>query len=127
MRRVASHYVYWNGLFRMHYVELDDEGCLAGVYPLEGEIAGTEFYDGVLFPVVDAGEEFHADETKVPCRGNKSFMPMELGFDACRELGFPPAAVIGESACLLLLGGIPLATAKFGADDSRGNGYVQRL
>ena len=75
MRRVASHYVYWNGLFRMHYVELDDEGCLAGVYPLEGEIAGTEFYDGVLFPVVDAGEEFHADKTKVPCRGNKSSMP----------------------------------------------------
>ena len=83
MRRVASHYVYWNGLFRMHYVELDDEGCLAGVYPLEGEIAGTEFYDGVLFPVVDAGEEFHADETKVhadgtkiSCRWNSDSMPV---------------------------------------------------
>lgn len=127
MRRVASHYVYWNGLFRMHYVELDDEGCLAGVYPLDCEIAGTEFYDGILFPVVEVGKGFHVGEIKVPCLWNKNFMLMEPDFDACRELGLPQAAAIGETACLLLLGGIPLATAKFGADDSRSDGYIQRL
>lgn len=126
MRRVASHYIYWNGFLRMHYVELDNDGCLVGVYPLEGEIAGTEFYDGILFPVVEVGGEFHACGTKVPCLWNKSFMQMEPGFDACRELGLPQAAGIGEPACLFLLS-IPLTTAKFGADDSRSDGYIQRL
>ena len=48
MRRIASHYIYWRQFYRMHYVELDDSGILTGVFPLEGEIAGTEFYDGIL-------------------------------------------------------------------------------
>lgn len=32
----------------MHYIELDDNGVFHGVYPLNEEIAGTAFYDGVL-------------------------------------------------------------------------------
>ena len=32
----------------MHYIELDDNGAFHGVYPLNEEIAGTAFYDGVL-------------------------------------------------------------------------------
>jgi hypothetical protein len=39
----------------MHYVELDDAGCLVGVFPLEGEQAGTEFYDGIMLLVVAEG------------------------------------------------------------------------
>ena len=58
MRRIASHYIYWRQFYRMHYVELDDSGILTGVFPLEGEIAGTEFYDGILIlvpiPALDA-------------------------------------------------------------------------
>ena len=44
MRRIASHYIYWRQFYRLHYVELNDNGVLAGIFPLEGEIAGTEFY-----------------------------------------------------------------------------------
>ena len=36
----------------MHYIELDDNGAFHGVYPLNEEIAGTAFYDGVLVPVL---------------------------------------------------------------------------
>ena len=86
MRRIASHYIYWRQFYRLHYVELNDNGVLAGIFPLEGEIAGTEFYDG-----------------------------------------FTGIAEAGSPVCVLLLGGIPLATAKFGADDSRSDGYIQRL
>lgn len=50
MRRIASHYVYWRRLYKMHYIELDDDGRFQGVYPLEQEIAETEFYDGILIP-----------------------------------------------------------------------------
>ena len=35
----------------MHYIELDDNGAFHGVYPLNEEIAGTAFYDGVLEPL----------------------------------------------------------------------------
>ena len=52
MRRIASHYVYWKQLLRMHYVELDEKENLVGVFPLNGEIAGTEFYDGILVPAL---------------------------------------------------------------------------
>ncbi|RHO67795.1 hypothetical protein DW083_17010 [Parabacteroides sp. AF48-14] len=127
MRRVASHYIYWKQFYRMHYVELDDKGVLTGVFPLEEEIAGTEFYDGILFPVVKTGEKFHAHETKIPCPWNNNFMGMESGFDVCRELGLPQAAGIGEPACLLLLNGISLTAAKLGTDDGCRNGYIKRL
>ena len=46
MRRIASHYIYWQKWYRMHYLELDAEGCLVGVFPLEQEIANPDFYDG---------------------------------------------------------------------------------
>ena len=52
MRRIASHYIYWRQFYRLHYVELNDNGVLAGIFPLEGEIAGTEFYDGILILVL---------------------------------------------------------------------------
>ena len=38
----------------MHYIELDDNGAFHGVYPLNEEIAGTAFYDGVLVPVLSS-------------------------------------------------------------------------
>ncbi|MCD8193653.1 MAG: hypothetical protein LUD74_03725 [Tannerellaceae bacterium] len=57
MRRVASHYIYWNRLHRMHVLELTGTGTITALFPLTAEIAGTEFYDGLLFPFPqDAGE-----------------------------------------------------------------------
>ena len=38
----------------MHYIELDDNGAFHGVYPLNEEIAGTAFYDGVQVPVLSS-------------------------------------------------------------------------
>ncbi|MDR1160831.1 MAG: hypothetical protein LBK45_00680 [Tannerellaceae bacterium] len=51
MRRIAAHSIYWRRFYQMSYIELTDEGLFRGVFPLEGEIAGTEFYDGLLIPV----------------------------------------------------------------------------
>jgi hypothetical protein len=39
----------------MSYIELDDDGIFNGIFPLYGEIAGTEFYDGLLIPVNEPG------------------------------------------------------------------------
>ena len=43
MRRIAAHYVWCKQVYRMHYIELDDNGVFHGVYPLNEEIAGTAF------------------------------------------------------------------------------------
>jgi hypothetical protein len=51
MHRIAAHGVYWRRFYTMSYIELTDDGLFNGVFPLEVEIAGTEFYDGLLIPV----------------------------------------------------------------------------
>ena len=51
MRRVAAHYIFYKKLLPLHYIEIDDYGIFSGVYPLNGETAGTEFFDGIVFPI----------------------------------------------------------------------------
>ena len=50
MKRLAAHYVLMpdDTLLKQHYVELDDENRLLGVFPLNKEIANTLFYNGIL-------------------------------------------------------------------------------
>lgn len=111
----------------MHYVELDDAGRLVGVFPLKEELERTEFYDGLLFPVVEAAGKSFRHGIPFPCPWNLDFLAKEVSADAYRISGLPEPAGIGEKACLLLLHGYSPATAELGADHSRGNGYVQRL
>ena len=106
----------------MHYVELDDSGILIGIFPLEGEIAGTEFYDGILIPVLVPALDVESQKQIA-----FDMLPGEILVDALERQGFTGISEMGSLVCLLLLNGIPLATAKFGADDSRSNGYIQRL
>ena len=60
-------------------------------------------------------------------QGTFDMLPGEQLADALERQGFTGIAEAGSPVCVLLLGGIPLATAKFGADDSRSDGYIQRL
>ena len=48
MKRLAAHYVLLpdDRLLKQHYVELDDENRLLGVFPLEKEMANTVFIMG---------------------------------------------------------------------------------
>jgi hypothetical protein len=50
MKRLAAHYILLpdERLLKQHYVELDDEDRLLGVFPLDRETANTVFYNGVL-------------------------------------------------------------------------------
>lgn len=110
MRRIASHYIYWQKWYRMHYLELDAEGCFAGVYPLEQEIAGTEFYDGTLIPV--------PADTIFPAGG------------VCTPTQWMSAAgkvIKGTPACICRLTGFTPATSELGTNDGGGDCHVQRL
>ncbi|MDR2534017.1 MAG: hypothetical protein LBC81_04500 [Tannerellaceae bacterium] len=50
MRRYAAHYVCWQTIRPMSYVETS-EGIFNGVYPLETEPHSTKFYNGILVPL----------------------------------------------------------------------------
>lgn len=51
MKRFAAHRIFISPqeVYSLHYVELDDQSYLKGIYPLEKEVAGTAFYNGTLF------------------------------------------------------------------------------
>ena len=53
MKRFAAHYIFLGkeNIFKQHYLELDENNLVRGVFPLEKEIAGTVFHNGILFPV----------------------------------------------------------------------------
>lgn len=109
MRRIASHYIYWRKWYRMHYLELDAEGCLVGIYPLVQEIAATEFYDGTLLPLpIDA------------------VFPGEGGFELARWLSVADRVVEGMPVSVYRLTHFS-PTSELGADNSGGNCHIQRL
>lgn len=109
MRRIASHYVYWQKWHKLHYIELDAAGCLVGVFPLEQEIAGTEFYDGVL-TIVPAGMDYPPSDD----------FSMEW-LDVSRLVQ------VSSPVQVYRLTGVSPATAELGADHSRGDCHVERL
>ena len=111
MRRLAAHWVWYKEVRSMHYIELDDEGRFVGVFPLREEIAGTAFYDGVLVPV--------------PSRDVERVVDFALLLREWRTLTGRVAP--GERVAVYRLGGIPLASAKLGADHGGSDGYVERL
>ena len=87
----------------MHYIELDDNGAFHGVYPLNEEIAGTAFYDGVLVPVLSSE----------PAIGSWPALTEKI--------------TLGCSVHIYRLSGIPLASAKLGTDHSCSDGHIERL
>ncbi len=48
MKRFASHYIFWQTAIRLHYVEVDNNYLLKGVFPLDKELSSTAFYNGVI-------------------------------------------------------------------------------
>lgn len=126
MRRIASHYVYWKQLLRMHYVELDEKENLVGVFPLNGEIAGTEFYDGILVPALAEGEKMDRQGIEFSWAGNKNSLGIEFLTAALQKLDLPKPAEKGLPTQVLLVT-LPLTSAKLSADNSRCNGYIKRL
>ena len=93
----------------MHYIELDENGAFHGVYPLNEEIAGTAFSDGVLVPVLSSE----------PAIGFKQVMG---SWPALTEKITP-----GCSVHIYRLSGIPLASAKLGTDHGCSDSHIERL
>lgn len=127
MRRVASHYVFWHRLYRMHYVELDEKGAFVGVYPLDAEIAGTEFYDGMVVPILPGSGLFPDYSFSFPLQWSSASTAMEIVMHKLEEELASDGVDAGVPVQLILLSGISLTAAEFGTDYRCCNGNVKRL
>lgn len=127
MRRVASHYIYYRHLFRMHYVELDDDGCLSGIYPLTEEIAGTEFYDGIVIPVPQKNAPLFLENRQLFLKDEGGFTDTEALLEGMALSGVWNTTADREPFLLFLLDRSALSAAEFSTDNSCCNRYIKRL
>lgn len=103
MKRFAAHYIYFSTseYYKLHYIELDENCYIRGVFPLESEIAGTSFFNGTII-VVNTDTEF-----------NINHLPEN-------QIDLSKPVVLYHSA-------INLLSPEFSTGNSRGDSYIQRL
>lgn len=172
VKRFAANYIACQSVDRLHYVEVTSGSVLNGVFPLEKELAGTSFLNGVIWvvpaalgwEVADVWSRLTAIHQQMPDasvpemlkalisseqpafiessislpdkNNNKQLAAVQAAVPALTMLtpaeteGALPAtypAETGEPVSLFLIKGISLSAAEFGANNSGGNRYVERL
>ena len=141
VRRLAAHYLFFNGIYRMHYLEFDADNGLLGIFPLRVEVARTEFYNGIVWVVPEKnGPEYiegrlNAWRASHPGKSLKECLEAETALPVCVP-GMPAAVRCGSSGqqpvpeepvALYWQRNIGFPPAEFGTYDRGGDGYVQRL
>ena len=127
VKRFAANYIACQSVDRLHYVEVTSGSVLNGVFPLEKELAGTSFLNGVIWvvpaalgwEVADVWSRLTAIHQQMP---DASVPEMLKVLISSEEL-----VAEGEPVSLFLIRGIRLSAAEFGADNSSGNRYVEGL
>ncbi len=195
VKRFAANYIACQSVDRLHYVEVTSGSVLNGVFPLEKELAGTSFLNGVIwvvpaalgwevadvwsrltaihhqmpdasvpemlkvlivspvetsstYPTVPAVEELIAIVEKsklIPDSSNNEQLASDqaavsiedelpafiessiLDQDGINNEQATYLPVQGKPVSLFLIRGIRLSAAEFGANNSGGNRYVERL
>lgn len=127
VKRFAANYIACQSVERLHYVEVTSGSVLNGVFPLEKELAGTSFLNGVIWvvpaalgwEVADVWSRLTAIHQQMPDASVPEMLKVLID-----TLAVP---TVGESVSLFLIRGIRLSAAEFGANNSGGNRYVERL
>lgn len=195
MKRFAANYIACQSVDRLHYVEVTSGSVLNGVFPLEKELAGTSFLNGVIWvvpaalgwEVADVWSRLTAIHQQMPDASVPEMLkvlivsPVETSstYPAVPEVGeqiaiveksklipdssnneqlasdqaavsiedelpaFIESSILdqdginneqatylpvqGKPVSLFLIRGIRLSAAEFGANNSGGNRYVERL
>ena len=103
MKRLAAHFIVVSPeeTYALHYVELDEESRLQGIFPMEKEIASTAFYNGTIFltNLQEIPESFDWQSNRLD--------PDKPVFAFHFDSGIPPA--------------------EFGASNSGSYSYIQRI
>ena len=156
VKRFAANYIACRSVDRLHYVEVTSGSVLNGVFPLEKELAGTSFLNGVIWvvpaalgwEVADVWSRLTAIHQQMPDASVPEMLKVLIDTSALPAVGELPAflessisdqdginneqpatylPVQGKSVSLFLIKGISLSAAEFGANNSGGNRYVERL
>lgn len=179
VKRFAANYIACQSVDRLHYVEVTSGSVLNGVFPLEKELAGTSFLNGVIWvvpaalgwEVADVWSRLTAIHQQMPDASVPQMLKVFIDTLAVPEVGeqiaiveksklipdginyeqpvtvqaavptltmLTPAetegalpatyqALTGKPVSLFLIRGIRLSAAEFGANNSGGNRYVERL
>ena len=195
VKRFAANYIACQSVERLHYVEVTSGSVLNGVFPLEKELAGTSFLNGVIWvvpaalgwEVADVWSRLTAIRQHMPDASVPEMLkvlidsPVETSstYPAVPEVGeqiaiveksklipdssnneqlasdqaavsiedelpaFLESSILdqdginneqatylpvqGKPVSLFLIRGIRLSAAEFGANNSGGNRYVERL
>ena len=179
VKRFAANYIACQSVDRLHYVEVTSGSVLNGVFPLEKELAGTSFLNGVIWvvpaalgwEVADVWSRLTAIHQQMPDASVPEMLKVLIDTLAVPEVGeqiaiveksklipdginyeqpvtvqaavptltmLTPAetegalpatyqALTGKPVSLFLIRGIRLSAAEFGANNSGGNRYVERL
>ena len=198
VKRFAANYIACQSVDRLHYVEVTSGSVLNGVFPLEKELAGTSFLNGVIWvvpaalgwEVADVWSRLTAIHQQMPDASVPEMLkvlivsPVETsstypavpevgeqiaivekskliqdssnneqlasdqaavsiedelpafierskllpdGINSEQPVAHPAVPEVGEPVSLFLIRGIRLSAAEFGANNSGGNRYVERL
>ena len=195
VKRFAANYIACRSVDRLHYVEVTSGSVLNGVFPLEKELAGTSFLNGVIWvvpaalgwEVADVWSRLTAIHQHMPDASVPEMLKVLIGspvetsstYTAVPEVGeqiaiveksklipdssnneqlasdqaavsiedelpaFLESSILdqdginneqatylpvqGKPVSLFLIRGIRLSAAEFGANNSGGNRYVERL
>lgn len=127
VKRFAANYIACRSVDRLHYVEVTSGSVLNGVFPLEKELAGTSFLNGVIW-VVPAALGWEVADVWSRLTAIHHQMPDASVPEMLKVLISSEQLVAeGEPVSLFLIRGIRLSAAEFGANNSGGNRYVERL
>ncbi len=127
MKRYAAHYIYLGQslILKQHFIELDEKNCITACLPLHSEIAGTEFHNGILFPIAQ-GLSISPKKIKEDLLLAWKESPEASVFELLNQL-----QIIGSRenrpVCMYHLDGIDLLTAKLRTGNGSGDCYIQRL
>ena len=142
VKRFAANYIACRSVDRLHYVEVTSGSVLNGVFPLEKELAGTSFLNGVIWvvpaglgwEVADVWSRLTAIHQQMPDASVPEMLKELIGSEqlVAEQAAVPTLAMLtlpipGEPVSLFLIRGIRLSAAEFGANNSGGNRYVERL
>ena len=127
VKRFAANYIACQSVDRLHYVEVTSGSVLNGVFPLEKELAGTSFLNGVIW-VVPAALGWEVADVWSRLTAIHHQMPDASVPEMLKVLISSEQLVAeGEPVSLFLIRGIRLSAAEFGANNSGSNRYVERL
>ena len=195
MKRFAANYIACRSVDRLHYVEVTSGSVLNGVFPLEKELAGTSFLNGVIWvvpaalgwEVADVWSRLTAIHHQLPDASVPEMLKVLIGSPVETSSTYPTVPAVeeqiaivekakliqdssnneqlasnqaavsiedelpaflessildqdginneqatylpvqGKPVSLFLIRGIRLSAAEFGANNSGGNRYVERL